>query len=49
VFAPEAGFTAGFTYLKLSVCPGALGVHNTFWNTFTIEVCEKINQMEILE
>jgi hypothetical protein len=32
-----------------SISSGTLGVHNTLWDTFTIEMCQQINQVEILK
>jgi hypothetical protein len=34
--------------LEVPVCTGSTSMHNTFWNTLTIEVAELIQECEVL-
>ena len=34
---------------ELAVGTGAFGMHNTLWDTLTVEVSEKVNVVEVCE
>ena len=35
--------------LKVAVSASSLGMYGSFWNPFSVEMCEFINEVEILE
>lgn len=41
--------SVAYSNSELSICTCTLCVDNTLWDTLTIEMCQQINQVEVLE